>query len=47
MIIGFGAAYLISTEKMDQEDKNFIILVLLIMGFAPGIRDILRMSVGG
>ena len=47
VIIGFGAAYLISTEKMDQEDKNFIILVLLIMGFAPGIRDILRMSVGG
>jgi uncharacterized membrane protein len=47
IMIGFAAAYLISKEKMDEEDKNFVILVLLIMGFAPGIRDILRMTVGG
>ena len=42
-----NAVCLISKEKMDEEDKNFVILVLLIMGFAPGIRDILRMTVGG
>ena len=41
--IGFGAVYVLRDEKMDQEDKYFIALVLMIMGFAPGIRDILRM----
>ncbi len=44
--IGFAAAYMIRKEGMDAEDASFIALVLMIMGFAPGIRDILRMVVG-
>ncbi len=45
--VGFVAAYLLKEEKMEQEDKNYIALALMIMGFAPGIRDLLRMTVGG
>ena len=44
--LAFGAAYALKTEKMDDEDKRYIALVLMIMGFAPGIRDILRMVIG-
>lgn len=45
--LAFAAAYVLQKEKMENEDRNFIALVLMIMGFAPGIRDILRMVVGG
>lgn len=45
--IAFAAGYVLQKEKMDTEDRNYIALVLMIMGFAPGIRDILRMVVGG
>jgi uncharacterized membrane protein len=41
--IAFAAIHVLKEEKMDQEDKYYIALVLMIMGFAPGIRDILRM----
>ena len=46
VIIAFVAAYLITKEKMPDEEKRYIALVLMIMGFAPGIRDVLRMVVG-
>lgn len=45
--LAFAAAYLLQKEKMDGEERNYIALVLMIMGFAPGIRDVLRMMVGG
>ncbi|VVC01977.1 Uncharacterised protein [uncultured archaeon] len=38
--------YFLSKEKMDGSDKAFLLTVVAIMGFAPGIRDILRMLVG-
>lgn len=44
--ISLAAAYVLQKEKMNIEDKYYIALVLMIMGFAPGIRDILRMVVG-
>ncbi|VVC02604.1 Uncharacterised protein [Candidatus Bilamarchaeum dharawalense] len=44
--IAFLASDVINKEKMDLEYKYYIALVLMIMGFAPGIRDILRMAVG-
>ncbi|MEW6723278.1 MAG: DUF63 family protein [Candidatus Micrarchaeota archaeon] len=43
--IAFAAAYVLQKEKMDEEDRRFVALVLMIMGFAPGIRDVLRMVV--
>lgn len=44
--IAFAAAYLLRKEKMDTGDRNYVALVLMIMGFAPGVRDILRMMAG-
>lgn len=44
--IAFAAAYVLRSEKMDEEDKRYVALILMIMGFAPGIRDVLRMMAG-
>ncbi|MDD5022811.1 MAG: DUF63 family protein, partial [Candidatus ainarchaeum sp.] len=45
--IALAAVYLIHKEKMREEEKNYILLIIMIMGFAPGIRGILRILVGG
>ncbi len=45
--IAFGAAYFIAKEKeASEQEKYFIALLLIIIGLAPGLRDILRMIVG-
>jgi uncharacterized membrane protein len=44
--IAFAAAYVLQKEKMDGGDKRYVALLLIIMGFAPGIRDVLRMVAG-
>ena len=56
--LGFGAfflvklalssliVYLLSKEKMDGRDRALVLIVVAIMGFAPGIRDLLRMLCG-
>ena len=47
VIISGSVAYLLQKEKNEAENfKNFVALAIMIMGFAPGIRDILRMVVG-
>jgi uncharacterized membrane protein len=46
IVVSFAAAYFVMKEDMDAGDKRYIALVLMIMGFAPGIRDMLRMMVG-
>jgi len=46
ILIAFAAAHVLRGEKMDEEGKRFIALALMIMGFAPGLRDILRMMIG-
>lgn len=38
--------YFLSKEKMDGRDKSLVLIVVAIMGFAPGIRDMLRMLLG-
>lgn len=38
--------YFISKEKMDGKDMALILIVVSVMGFAPGIRDLLRMLAG-
>ncbi|VVB99803.1 Uncharacterised protein [uncultured archaeon] len=38
--------YFVSKEKMDAKDTALILIVVAIMGFAPGIRDVLRMLCG-
>lgn len=43
--IAFAAAHILSEEKMSDGERTFVALILMIMGFAPGIRDILRMAV--
>ncbi len=44
--VAFAAAYFLMKEDMKVDERNFIALVLMIIGFAPGIRDVLRMMVG-
>ncbi len=44
--IAFAAAHVLSKEKMDIDEKNYIALVIMIIGFAPGIRNVLRMIMG-
>ncbi|MEW6748302.1 MAG: DUF63 family protein [Candidatus Micrarchaeota archaeon] len=45
--IAFLAVHVLRSEKeLDAEDMRFIALALMIMGFAPGIRDVLRMVLG-
>ena len=44
--VSFAAAYFVMKENMPEDEKRYIALVLMIMGFAPGIRDILRMMTG-
>jgi len=45
--IAFLAVHVLKKEEgLDIEDMRFIALALMIMGFAPGIRDVLRMVVG-
>jgi uncharacterized membrane protein len=38
--------YFLSKEKMDAKDRAFILIIVAVMGFAPGIRDALRMLAG-
>lgn len=46
LLVG-GIAYMMSKDKEDSENfKNFVVLAIMIMGFAPGIRDVLRMMIG-
>lgn len=45
--VAFGAAYFIAKEKdASEEEKGFISLLLIIIGLAPGLRDVLRMIAG-
>ncbi len=45
--IAFGASYFIANEKeASGQEKHFIALLLIIIGLAPGLRDVLRMAVG-
>jgi len=45
--ISLGIIYLISREKgLKEKDKWFIVAVLAVAGFAPGLRDMLRLMAG-
>jgi uncharacterized membrane protein len=40
-----AVAYAASREK-DGDEKNFVMLLIAVMGFAPGLRDVLRVAAG-
>ncbi len=46
--VGFSivAVWAIRAEKMDERARNLALLVIAIIGFAPGLRDLLRMLCG-
>ncbi|MFA5411752.1 MAG: DUF63 family protein [Candidatus Micrarchaeia archaeon] len=44
--IAFAAAYFVGKEKMPMDEKRFILLIFIIIGLAPGLRDLLRMMAG-
>ncbi len=47
VLIAFLAVYFVDKEKLTPDEKNYIILIIAIIGFAPGIRNLLRMTIGG
>lgn len=44
--IALLAAYILSTEKIKAREKYYAVLILLVIGLAPGMRDLLRIMVG-
>jgi len=46
--IGFSAlaAYIVAKDNAPEKEKNYIFLLLMIFGLAPGIRDCLRVLTG-
>jgi len=44
--IAAAAVYLAEKEKIKDDEKIFLFLVIAIVGLAPGIRDVLRMVCG-
>jgi len=40
------AVYLVESSNDAREDKNYILLLLIIFGLAPGVRDALRLLAG-
>lgn len=46
LALSTAIVYFVSKEGMGKSDKALVLLVVAIMGFAPGIRDVLRMLVG-
>ena len=46
VVLASAIVYFLSKEKMDNTDKAFLLLIVATIGFAPGIRDLLRMLAG-
>jgi uncharacterized membrane protein len=46
VLFSAAASYLIMRDKASESEKSYILLLLIIFGLAPGIRDALRMLVG-
>lgn len=44
--IAFAASYFVGKEKLSEEEKRYILLIFIIIGLAPGLRDMLRMMAG-
>ena len=44
--IALAAAYFVGKEKMPGDEKRYILLIFIIIGLAPGLRDLLRMMAG-
>lgn len=40
------AVYLVESSNDAREDKNYVLLLLIIFGLAPGVRDLLRLLAG-
>jgi len=46
VLFSFFAAYVVEKEKATDEEKNYVLLLLVILGLAPGMRDLLRVVCG-
>ncbi|MEW5996159.1 MAG: DUF63 family protein [Candidatus Micrarchaeota archaeon] len=44
--IAFAASYFVGKEKLSDDEKRYILLIFIIIGLAPGLRDLLRMVAG-
>lgn len=46
VLFATAAVLLVQREASDAQERNFVLLLLMIFGLAPGVRDILRMLAG-
>ncbi|MCX8194671.1 MAG: DUF63 family protein [Candidatus Micrarchaeota archaeon] len=46
VVLASAIVYLLRKEKIEWGDRALVLVVVAIMGFAPGLRDILRMLCG-
>jgi uncharacterized membrane protein len=46
IFFSLAAVWIIRKEEMDENAKSLVLLVIAIIGFAPGIRDMLRILAG-
>lgn len=46
VVFSFLAAYVVEKEEGSSDEKNYVLLLLIILGLAPGIRDVLRVVCG-
>ncbi len=46
VLIVLIASYILSKEEMKSSEKYYLVLILVIIGLAPGIRNLLRILVG-
>ena len=46
IVLAYFIVDALQKEKMDENYRNYIALIIMIVGFAPGLRDVLRMISG-
>jgi len=46
IVFAYSAVLLISKEKMKKDEKAYLLLIITILGLAPGLRDSLRILCG-
>ena len=46
VLLAAAVVYIIGKEEARQEEKDFILMAIIVMGLAPGVRDLLRLLAG-
>jgi uncharacterized membrane protein len=46
VLFSSAAVWIVETSDDRRDEKNYILLLLIIFGLAPGVRDALRLLAG-